>query len=264
MYEVQLRLNGRLLLSGGTKHYAGVGILLSPKAKAALISHECISDRVMSARLRLKGPGSLVLVAAYAPTSTATDEVIDTFYEQLEGVFQRVKPSDTLVLAGDLNAKLGANRIDPLVIGPHSIGTINDRGLRLLDFCRAHQLTSANTWFRKRLLHKVTWISRAGNARNAIDHILVRQKHLQQLVDCRSYSAAFDTDHRLVLCNMKMQIKRTLKPAKPPPKPCANLLTSELAALIKTEVRDRVADTDELETITTAIHDAALKTCAPM
>ena len=261
---IENRLDGRLLLSGGTKHYAGVGILLSLKAKAALISHECISDRVMSARLSLKGPGSLVLVAAYAPTSTATNEVIDTFYEQLEGVIQRVKPSDTLVFAGDLNAKLGANRIDPLVIGPHSIGTINDRGLRLLDFCHAHQLTSANTWFRKRLLHKVTWISRAGNARNAIDHILVRQKHLQQLVDCRSYSAAFDTDHRLVLCNMKLQIKRTPKLAKPPPKPCANLLTSELAATIKAEVRVLVADTDELETITTAIHDAALKTCAPM
>ena len=47
---IENRLDGRLLLSGGTKHYAGVGILLSLKAKAALISHECISDRVMSAR----------------------------------------------------------------------------------------------------------------------------------------------------------------------------------------------------------------------
>lgn len=261
----ETRLDGRLLLSGGTKRYAGVGILLSANAKAALISHECISDRIMSARLRLNGPGSLVLLAAYAPTSTAAVAVMDAFYDQMEDVIQRVKPSDTLIVAGDLNAKLGTERIDPAVIGPHSIGTINDRGLRLLDFCRAHQLTSANTWFRKRMLHKVTWISRAGNARNAIDHVLVRQKHLQQLVDCRSYSAAFNTDHRLVLCNMKLQIKRNPKPPKPPPTPCTQQLTSVNGDTIKrnlqTEVRNRIATSDDLEEITSAIRDAALKSC---
>ena len=71
---------GQLIMSGGTTHYAGVGILMSKRAKSNLISTYYISDRVLAARFTLKR-GHLFFIAVYAPTSTAPDDVIGQFYD---------------------------------------------------------------------------------------------------------------------------------------------------------------------------------------
>ncbi|XP_038063126.1 uncharacterized protein LOC119733828 [Patiria miniata] len=96
----------------------------------------------------------------YAPTSTATDDIINNFYSQLQDVINSNKKNcETLVVAGDFNAKLGNQRI-PLVMGPHGYDDRNSRGDRLVDFCMVNNLTAAHSWFPKRSSYKVTWISR--------------------------------------------------------------------------------------------------------
>ncbi|PIK62315.1 hypothetical protein BSL78_00746 [Apostichopus japonicus] len=60
------RLQGRMFLSGGDRRYAGVGFLLSHRARRSVIFTESISDRLMAVRLKLK-IGTLLVIAVYAP-----------------------------------------------------------------------------------------------------------------------------------------------------------------------------------------------------
>ncbi len=112
---------GRMLLSGGRKHYAGVGILMSSRAKRTLLTSYHMSDRMMAARFQLT-KGTLLFVAVYAPISSADTDVLDDFYEQLQDwIDNNRKTRDILIVAGDFNAKLGNQHTLP-VMGPHGIG----------------------------------------------------------------------------------------------------------------------------------------------
>ena len=256
------RLQGKMLLSGGDRRYAGVGFLLSQRAQQSVLFTDCISDRLMAIRLKLK-VGTLLVIAVYAPTSAAPDDIISAFYNQLDRwIHDNLQTNEKLIVAGDFNAKLGTERINASVLGPHGYGERNERGDRLIDFCTSNDLTAAHTWFRKRPSHKVTWTSRANNARNAIDHILVCGSLKNCLTDCRSFSAVFDTDHRLVLCNIKLKIACTSKPTKRQLKPDPNALreattTQSLCDAVRNELDANIP----LDDISTIIHANAIKTC---
>ena len=109
----------------------------------------------MTARFRLR-KGTLLFASGYAPPSTAADDAIDDFYEQLQNMMNSNKKNcDTLVVAGDFNAKLG-NQCVPLIMGPHGYCGRNPRGDRLVEFCMGNNLTAAHSWFPKQSHHKVT------------------------------------------------------------------------------------------------------------
>ncbi|PIK38496.1 endonuclease-reverse transcriptase [Apostichopus japonicus] len=256
------RLQGRMFLSGGDRRYAGVGFLLSHRARRSVIFTESISDRLMAVRLKLK-IGTLLVIAVYAPTSVAADDVIRAFYHQLDRwIHDNLKTNEKLIVAGDFNAKLGTERINVSVLGPYGYGERNERGDRLIDFCTSNNLTAAHTWFRKRPSRKVTWTSRANNARNAIDHILVSQTMKNWITDCRSFSAVFDTDHRLVLCNIKLKIDCATKPTKQQPKPDLNSLRDPTTTQTLCDaVRDKLHEFNKLDEISTLIHTNAVEAC---
>ena len=49
----------------------------------------------------------MTVIIPYAPTHDAKEEVKDEFYNQLEEAIRSTPQHDTLLLAGDLNAKVG-------------------------------------------------------------------------------------------------------------------------------------------------------------
>ena len=49
------------------------------------------------------------------------------------------------MLLGDFNAKVGSVNVEDTV-GPHGIGSRNDRGVRLVELCFDHDLAVMNTW----------------------------------------------------------------------------------------------------------------------
>ena len=57
------------------KHEAGVGFLLSKRAREALLGFKPVSDRVMVARFQAR-PFNMSVVQVYAPTSDGTDEQV--------------------------------------------------------------------------------------------------------------------------------------------------------------------------------------------
>lgn len=79
---VEIRIDREVILSGCDKHYAVVEMITWKPAKAALLSHECFCDHMVLACFELNGPGLLVVVTVYAPTSSASNKGIDEFYDQ--------------------------------------------------------------------------------------------------------------------------------------------------------------------------------------
>jgi len=82
------------------KHEAGVGLLLSNRAREALLGYKAVSDRVLVARFQAR-PFNMSVVQVYAPTSDGTEEQVEQFYADLETTLDDIPKKDIVVIAGD-------------------------------------------------------------------------------------------------------------------------------------------------------------------
>ena len=155
------------------------------------------------------------IVQCYAPTEDAEDEDKDEFYTQLQGVLMAVPNHDVLLVMGDLNAKVGSDNIGfEHCIGKHGLGTRNDNGERFLDFCVENDLVIGGTIFKHKDIHKQTWSSPDGVTHNQIDHVAINQRWRTAMLDvCAIRGGDISSDHNLVLCKLRLKLKRTKKEA---------------------------------------------------
>ena len=75
----------------------------------------------------------------------------------------------------------------------------------------------AGSWFERPQAHRWTWYSNAGGVAKEFDHVLV-DGHWRMIQNCRVYRCAqfLNTDHRLVVANLKLQLKsRRMVPSQP-------------------------------------------------
>ena len=70
---------------------------------------------------------------------------------------------------GDLNAKVGYERIDE-VVGPWGLGNKNDRGERWIEWCMENKQIIGNTWFRRHPRNLWTWKGPGDRSRSQIDY----------------------------------------------------------------------------------------------
>ena len=120
----------------------GVGFLLSPKASDNLLSIETISPRILL--LELDGNPKTTLVCVYSPTNSSPLEEIEDFYTTLRTTIEQVPLHNFLVIAGDLNAKLGSDEAS------FSFNSKTNRnGEMLIDFIQEFNLFISNTYFMK-------------------------------------------------------------------------------------------------------------------
>jgi exonuclease III len=98
---------------------------------------EFVSDSIM-----LRGRWCHIIVLnVHAPTEDKTDDVKDSFYEELERMFDKFPKYHLKILLGDFNAKVGKEDIFKLSIGNESLHEIsNDNGVRLVDFCSGYRI----------------------------------------------------------------------------------------------------------------------------
>jgi hypothetical protein len=81
------------------------------------------------------------LINSLRKTEDKTDDVKDSFYEELERVFDKFPKYHMEILLGDFNAKVG--RVDSFksTIGNESLDEIsNDNGVRLVNFATSKNL----------------------------------------------------------------------------------------------------------------------------
>ena len=71
----------------------------------------------------------------HAPSEEKSDGSKDSFYEELEQVFDHFPKYDMKILLGDFNAKVGRENIFKRTIGNESLHQdSNDNGVRIVNF----------------------------------------------------------------------------------------------------------------------------------
>jgi hypothetical protein len=133
---------------------------------------------------------------------------MDEFYNDLQDTLQGVSSHDMLMVIGDFNAKVGQNwQSWNGVIGKFGIGSENDRGERLLQFCQSNNLVITNTMFKQtKPQRQWTWTSPDGQTKNMIDFVLVNRRWKSNIKACRSFAAEVGSDHKLVLATIRSRI----------------------------------------------------------
>ena len=132
-------------------------------------------------------PVNISMIQVYAPTSTASDEDIESFYTQLQDALDDLPKSDISLVIGDFNAKIGngiLQAIEAQAIGQHGLGTRNDRGNMLIDFCLRNDLTVTNTMFYQHPRRLYTWQGPGGKTRNQIEALEVFNQDNKDFTRC--------------------------------------------------------------------------------
>jgi endonuclease/exonuclease/phosphatase family metal-dependent hydrolase len=150
----------------------------------------------------------IIVLNVHAPTEDKTDDVKDSFYEEVQRMFDKFPKYQMEILLGDFNAKVGREDIFKATIGNESIHEIsNDNGVRLVNFATSKNLRVKSTMFPHRNNYKYTWTSIDGKTHNQIDHILVDRRRHSNVLDVPSFRAAdCDGDHYLVVANVRERL----------------------------------------------------------
>ena len=149
--------NHTMVYSGGENHRNGVGIVMKNSVEKSMMGFWSISDRVIMMKLEAKS-FNISAMQVYAPTQDHDDEEIEKFYQQIHNGIKDAKSDEVMCIMGDLNAKFGEERYENIV-GMHGFGRINERGERLIQFCRENKLLIANTLFQQPVRKLYTWKS---------------------------------------------------------------------------------------------------------
>ena len=91
----------------------------------------------------------MTVTVCYAPTEDAEEEIRDEFYDHLEKAIRTTPQHDTLLVTGDLNARVGTdNTGKERTMGTHGYGCINNNGERLVKLCEETNLVIGGTLFK--------------------------------------------------------------------------------------------------------------------
>ena len=205
----------QLVTSSATKNTSnstvgGVGFLLSSIASDNLLSIESVSPRIIV--LELEGNPKTTLVCVYSPTNSSPLDEIEEFYTTLRTTIEQVPLHNFLVIAGDLNAKLGPDEAK-FSFNPKT----NRNGEMLIDFLEEFNLYISNTSFMKPKGQMWTFEYPSGE-RAQLDYVIFRKKWRNSVKDSRAYSSfsSVGSDHRIVSSTVKLSL-RLSKKAKPHP-----------------------------------------------
>ena len=205
-----------VIYSGKEEKYShGVAVILGKEASNSLIGYSPITDRILKVRIQAK-PHNVSILQCYAPTSTASNEQIENFYNSLQEAIDTIPNRDIKIIMGDMNAKLGKVIQPTAACGIFGLGDQNERGERLHEFCIANNLSITNTLFKHHPRHLYTWTSPDLRTRNQIDYISMNQKWRASVKNVKTRpSADCNSDHQLLVAKFQLRLKNIEQPPQP-------------------------------------------------
>jgi hypothetical protein len=98
----------------------------------------------------------IIVLNVHGPTEDKTDDVKDSFCEELEHVFVKFLKYHTKILLGDFNAKVGREDIFKPTVGNESLHEIsNDNGVGLVNFATSKNIRIKSTMFPHHNIHNI-------------------------------------------------------------------------------------------------------------
>jgi hypothetical protein len=115
--------------------------------------------------------------------------------------------SKKLFIGGDLNRHVGFTRVgSDGVHGGFGYGSRNQEGEGILNFALVYDLIVANTLFRNRVSHLVTFSN--GQQCSQIDFILVRREDRHACLDCKVIPGeCVVPQHKLVVADFRFRVR---------------------------------------------------------
>lgn len=207
--------DGTVLIYSGLEkeRRSGVALMIRQELAACLLGYWAISDRVLL--VKMKGsPFDIAIVQVYAPTSTCSEEDLETFYEDVNKAMKQCKSQDNIIVMGDVNAKVGKGRHGNIV-GPYGLGERNVRGDSWVEWCESYDQVIMNTWFQQHPRRLWTWRSPDDNTKNQIDFITINNRFRNAVHKVKGYPGAdCNTDHVLLVATVKLKLKKVQRPKK--------------------------------------------------
>ncbi|AQK62958.1 Retrovirus-related Pol polyprotein LINE-1 [Zea mays] len=196
----------KLWYTGTATNKNGVGVLIDKSLKDGVVDVKRVGDRIILVKLVI---GDLVLnvISAYAPQVGLNENSKREFWEGLEDMVSSVPVGEKLFIGGDLNGHVGTSSTSfEGVHGGFGFGTRNQEGEEILNFALAYDMFIANTFFKKRQSHLVTFSS--GQHTSQIDFVLLRKEDRHACLDCKVIPGeCVVTQHKLVVADFRFRIR---------------------------------------------------------
>ena len=163
-------------------------------------------DRIILVKL-VVGDKVLNVISAYAPQVGLSEAAKREFWEDLDGMVRGVPSSEKLFIGGYFNGHVGTTSGGfERVHGGFGYGDRNQEGEEIFNFAVAYDLMLANTFFRKRQSHIVTFSS--GQHSSQIDFVLTRREDKRACVDCKVIPGeCVVSQHRLLVSDFRLRIR---------------------------------------------------------
>ncbi|KAL5161290.1 LINE-1 retrotransposable element ORF2 protein [Glycine soja] len=178
----------------------GVGIIVDKEWKKDVVDVRRVRDRIIALKL-VVGQDTFNVISGYAPQVGLAEHFKVKFWEGLEGVLQDIPQGEKVFLGGDLNGHVGSvARGFEGVHGGFGLGEMNGEGKSILEFSETLDLSIANTWFKKREEHLITY--KSGGTCSQIDFFLIRKYCL----NCKVIPGeSLTTQHRVLVMDVRIR-----------------------------------------------------------
>jgi exonuclease III len=132
-----------------------VALLLNKNYGTCIENSYHINDRILMVRIKT-APVNSITIQVYFPTSNSDEEEIEQIYNILEELIECIHHKNNLIIMGNFNAVVG-NVADSDAVGKYGLETRNERGSRLVNFCKQNSFVITNTFFEVPLRRSYTW-----------------------------------------------------------------------------------------------------------
>ena len=179
---------GRVSGVAGGRAREIVALLLCGWLMRCVVEWKEVSSRLVWVRVKI-GRESLVFISAYGPGTEKSEEEIEEFWNELSECVRSFGRSESVVVLGDLNARVG-NKVTEGIVGRHGVPGRNESGKRLLEICVEQELVVGNSWFKKINVCKYTWLRMAEGRvvdKALKDYVLLPRRMLGRLLDLKMW-----------------------------------------------------------------------------